>query len=413
MKGKGTILLKGGLLVSRGSSSRSDILVADGVISRIAPDIAADCADRVIDVTGCVVSYGLADVHVHFREPGFSAKETIATGAMAAARGGYTTVCPMPNLNPAPDCLEHLQVELDLIRDEKACIEVKPFATITSSRKGGSVVDMAAMKDKVAGFSDDGSGVQNTGVMESAMLMAASEDKIISAHCEDTDQAPFSPESEWKQVTRDVELAREIGCRYHVCHVSTKESVAAVRRAKAAGAQVSCETAPHYLTLTQADRTDEGRFRMNPPLREAEDRDALIEGIKDGTVEVIATDHAPHTAEEKSRGYNANAMGIVGLETAFPVLYTKLVRSGAISIDTLFELMCDNPRRIFRLGGCLAEGEAADIAVFDIREEYTIDSSTFLSKGHSTPFDGWKVHGKCILTLKDGTPVYLDERFRP
>jgi len=399
------ILLKGGILYSKGNCRKADILLTDGIISKIGENITTDESVEVMDITGKAVSYGLCDVHVHFREPGYSRKETIATGSAAAARGGYTTVCPMPNLNPAPDAPDTLQVELDMIA-EQATVDVIPFATITSGRQGGSVVDMAALKDKVAGFSDDGTGVQSKKVMAEAMALALENDTIISAHCEDTDEAPFSAESEWKQIARDVELAREIGCRYHVCHVSTAESVEAIRRAKAAGASVTCETAPHYLTLCQDDRNDEGRFRMNPPLRTAADRDAMIQGILDGTVECIATDHAPHTAEEKSRGYDKSAMGIVGLETAFPVMYTKLVKTGVISLEKLFEIMCDNPRRIFRFGGALEEGQKADIAVFDLDTEYKIDSSNFLSMGHSTPFDGWSVYGRCILTIFNGKLVY-------
>ncbi|MDD6363836.1 MAG: dihydroorotase [Bacteroidales bacterium] len=399
------LLLKHGTLVSGGRSFISDILISDGKIERIAEGIVPDEDTEVLDVTGYIVSYGLADVHVHFREPGFSSKETIATGSAAAARGGYTTVCTMPNLSPAPDSPENLQVQLDLIR-EQACIEVIPFATITTGRNGGPVVDMAALKDRVAGFSDDGSGVQSGKRMEEAMRLAAAEDVVISAHCEDENEAPFSAESEWKQVERDVVMAAQTACRYHVCHVSTAESVEAVRKAKAAGASVSCETAPHYLVLTQEDRKDDGRFRMNPPLRTPADRDALIRGIQDGTVEVIATDHAPHTAEQKSRGYWKSAMGIVGLETAFAVLYSELVLKGVISIEQLFELMSANPRRIFRLGGKLAQGEKADIAVFDTDTEYVIDSSEFASMGKSTPFEGWRVRGRCVLTLKDGKVVY-------
>lgn len=408
MAENGSIILKGGQIVQRGELFPSDILFSDGVITLISENIAPEAHPEaeVVDITGCVVSYGLVDVHVHFREPGFSAKETIASGSAAAAKGGYTLVCPMPNLNPAPDAPETLQVQLDLIRSEQAKVDVRPFATITSGRKGGAVVDMAALKDKVAGFSDDGSGIQTADVMKEAMMQALREDVVISAHCEDMDQVPFGPESEWVQVARDAEMATEIGCRYHVCHVSTKESVEAIRKAKAAGARVSCETAPHYLTLTQADRNDEGRFRMNPPLREAADRDALIAGIQDGTVEVIATDHAPHTAEEKSRGYDKSLMGIVGLETAFPVMYTKLVKPGVISLGKLFELMCDNPRRIFGFGGALEPGQPADIAVFDLDSEYVIDSKDFVSMGHSTPFDGWKVQGRCVRTYKDGKLIY-------
>lgn len=405
MKENGTVLLKGGQIVAGGQIFNSDILFSDGVIVRIGRDLGEVPGAAVVDVSGCVVSYGLVDVHVHFREPGFSRKETIVTGSAAAAKGGYTLVCPMPNLNPAPDTPEHLEEQLELIR-KGACIDVRPFASITEDRHGEKVVDMAALKDSVAGFSDDGSGIARAEVMAEAMRRAKELDCIISAHCEDMTQAPFGPESEWVQVARDAEMAAEIGCRYHVCHVSTKESVEAVRKAKAAGARVSCETAPHYLTLTQDDVLDEGRFRMNPPLRQEADRQALIRGIQDGTVEVIATDHAPHTAEEKSRGYAKSLMGIVGLETAFPVLYTRLVKTGLISLVRLFELMCDNPRRIFGFGGRLAEGERADLAVFRLTDEFTVDSTDFVSMGRSTPFEGWKLSGRCVMTFKDGKLVY-------
>lgn len=395
-------ILRNGLLISSGKSCRSDILVSGGKIEQIAENI--DCDATSIDLGGRVVSYGLADVHVHFREPGFSEKETIATGSRAAARGGYTTVCPMPNLNPAPDSLETLALEQELIRSQ-AVVEVLPFATITLGRRGRSLVDMKALKGSVAGFSDDGSGVPTGELMRQAMLRCRECDGIISAHCEDMTREPFSRESEFEQVRRDCALALETGCRYHVCHVSTAESVEAVRKAKAAGALVSCETAPHYLTLCEDDILDEGRFRMNPPLRTAADRRALIEGIQDGTIEVVATDHAPHTAEQKSRGYKGSAMGIVGLETAFPVLYTRLVLTGVITLEKLFELLCDNPRRIFSLGGGLKEGQRADLAIFDLDTEYTIDSSTFASNGRSTPFEGWKVRGRCVGTLVEGHRV--------
>lgn len=396
-------ILRNGLLISSGKSCRSDILVSNGKIAQIAENI--DCDATSIDLGGRVVSYGLADVHVHFREPGFSEKETIASGSRAAARGGYTTVCPMPNLNPAPDSLETLALEQELIRSQ-AVVEVLPFATITLGRRGRSLVDMKALRGSVAGFSDDGSGVPSGPLIREAMLECRECDGIISAHCEDMTQPPFSRESEFEQVRRDCALALETGCRYHVCHVSTAQSVDAVRKAKAAGARVSCETAPHYLTLCQDDiQQDDGRFRMNPPLRTAADRKALIEALQDGTIEVIATDHAPHTAEQKSRGYRGSAMGIVGLETAFPVLYTRLVLTGIITLEKLFELLCDNPRRIFSLGGGLKVGQRADLAIFDLDTEYTIDSSTFASKGRSTPFEGWKVRGRCVGTIFGGKMV--------
>ena len=369
-----------------------------------------------------VIFPGFCDVHVHFREPGFSYKETIASGSRAAARGGYTAVCTMPNLNPVPDSVEHLQRQLDLIHDT-ACIHVYPYGAITVGEQGEMLADLAGMAPNVAGFSDDGRGVQSRAMMRQAMLTAKALGKPIAAHCEDNSllrggcihdgnyakahgHLGICSESEWGQIARDLELVRETGVSSHVCHISTRESVDLIRRAKAEGLDVTCETGPHYLLLDDSCLQEDGRFKMNPPLRTAADRDALIRGIQDGTIEVIATDHAPHTAEEKSRGLKGSAMGIVGLETAFAVVYTELVRKGIIPIERMIELMCDNPRRIFRLGGGLRVGEAADIAVFDIATPYRIDSSGFLSAGRATPFEGREVCGECLLTLKDGETVW-------
>ena len=419
------MLLKGGLLVGGGSSMKGDVLIENGQIADIAPSIdTIDEATEVVNVEGCVVTYGLADVHVHLREPGFSAKETIASGTLAAAHGGYTTVCAMPNLSPAPDAVETIAVEQQMI-DEQAVVEVLPFATITTGRRGEQVVDVEALKDLSCGFSDDGSGVQIDEVMLDAMHRVAAVDGIIAAHCEENSllrggyihdgeyakahgHKGICSESEWAPIARDVEMVAKTSCRYHVCHVSAKESVEIIRQAKKRGLPVTCETGPHYLVFSDADLQEDGRFKMNPPIRSAEDRDALLKGIQDGTIECIATDHAPHTAEEKSKGLKGSTMGVVGLETAFAVTYTHLVRTGMITLEKAVELLCDNPRRIFRLGGALRKGERADIAVFDVREPYKVDSQTFLSKGKSTPFEGMEVYGHCVMTLYNGKMVWKE-----
>ena len=358
-----------------------------------------------------------ADLHVHFREPGQTWKETIRTGSLAAARGGYTLVCAMPNLNPVPDSLEHLAVEQEAI-DRDALIRVLPYGSITKGRQGRELVDFHALKGGCVAFSDDGSGVQSPEMMREAMRAAAAEDVIIAAHCEDNTllrggyihdgrycrehgHKGICSESEWGQIARDVELAAETGCRYHVCHISTVESVDIIRQAKKSGVKVTCETAPHYLTLCEDDLQEDGRFKMNPPLRTADDREALIEGLADGTIDVIATDHAPHSAEEKSKGLAGSAMGIVGLETAFPVLYTRLVRTGRLSLDRLVEALAIAPRRIFRLP------EAPDDWVeVDLDTPWTIRSSEFVSMGRATPFEGWEVYGKVLKTVYNGKTVY-------
>lgn len=420
------LLIKGGTVIADGESRKADILIVDGKIAAIGELVEAKEHTEVFDAEGCIVTYGLADVHVHLREPGYSAKETIATGTRAAARGGVTTVCSMPNLQPAPDAPETIAIEQRLI-DEQSIIEVLPFATISSNRAGRELADIEALKPLSVGYSDDGNGIQTEELMRKAMQRISAIDGIISAHCEDDSllhagyihdgeyaqahgHKGICSESEWGPIKRDVKLAEEEKCRYHVCHISTKESVAIIRKAKQSCCHISCETAPHYLVLCDADLKEEGRFKMNPPLRGAEDRAALIEGIQDGTIEVIATDHAPHTAEEKSRGLKGSAMGIVGIETSFAICYTHLVRKGVITIEKLIALMSENPRRIFRLGGAMRVGERADIAVFDTREPYTIDPAEFQSMGKATPFEGEEVYGRCMLTLFGGEKVWSENK---
>lgn len=405
-----------------GTSEIADVVVRCGKIEQIAPEVEILEGDKVVDCTGKIVVSGLVDLHVHLREPGFEAKETIATGTAAAAHGGFTTVCSMPNLNPAPDTVEHLQQQLDAI-ERDAVVKVLPYATITRERYGRELVDFAALKPMVAGFSDDGSGVQNGEVMREAMAEAVKTDAIIAAHCEvnellkggyihDGEYAAahghkgICSESEWQQIERDIELAAETGCRYHVCHISTKESVELIREAKRRGVKITCETGPHYLTMCDMDLKEEGRFKMNPPIRSAADRDALVEGLKDGTIDVVATDHAPHTLAEKSRGLAGSAMGVVGLETSFAVIYTKLVREGVISLEKAIEVLSEAPRKIFNIGGGLNEGQAADIAVFDLEAEFDVNPEEFHSLGRSTPFEGWHLWGECCLTMVDGKVVW-------
>lgn len=366
-----------------------------------------------------IIVPGLCDVHVHFREPGFSYKETIASGSAAAAHGGYTAVCTMPNLDPVPDSAEHLQVQLDAI-ERGAAIKVLPYGAITVGEKGEKLADMEAMSDKVCAFSDDGKGVQNDEMMREAMTAAKRLGKIIAAHCEDNSllfggyihdgeyarmhgHRGISSASEYKQIERDLRLAEETGCAYHVCHISTKESVELIRQEKARGVNVTCETAPHYLVLCDEDMREDGRFKMNPPLRSREDKEALIEGIKDGTIDMIATDHAPHSAEEKGRGLEKSLMGVVGLETAFPVLYTELVTKNIITLDRLVELMSFKPKERFGID------TNNDFAVFDISEAYKIDPKDFLSMGRATPFAGREVFGRCLLTVHNEKVVYKAE----
>ncbi|MDE6622808.1 MAG: dihydroorotase [Alistipes sp.] len=405
-----------------GRFEEGTLVVEEG---RVVGEAVPAAGDRVVDLAGRRVIPGLVDVHVHLREPGFSRKETVATGTAAAARGGYTAVCPMPNLNPAPDTAATLAEQLEIVRRD-AAVRVFPYGCITMGQRGaGELADMEALAPDVVGFSDDGRGVQDAATMEAAMRRAAALDKPIVAHCEVNEllhggyihdggycrehgHKGISSESEWRQVARDIELAEKTGCRYHVCHVSTRESVELVREARARGLRVSCETAPHYLLLCDEDLREEGRFKMNPPLRSRADREALVAGIQDGTIEVIATDHAPHTDEEKSRGLAGSAMGIVGLECAFGVLYTHLVLPGVITLERLVELMADNPRRLFGLGGGVNPGDEADFTVLELDEERTVDPATFRSKGHATPFAGWRIRGHAVLTVVGGRTVYED-----
>lgn len=396
---------------------RSVSVSNDGIIDVSASPAAGVCGHSYLVVPG------LVDVHVHLREPGFFYKETIASGTKAAARGGYTTVCAMPNLNPAPDCVEHLQQQLDII-ERDAEVWVLPYGCITKGQKGGELCDYEAMMPYVAGFSDDGKGVQDDDTMREAMKRVKAAGGMIVAHCEEESllrggyihdgeyakqhgHRGICSESEWKQVERDLQLVRETGCRYHVCHVSTKETVNLIRKAKAEGLDVTCETGPHYLTMCDMDLQEDGRFKMNPPIRSAEDRDALVAGLLDGTIDMIATDHAPHSVEEKSRGLEKSLMGVVGLETAFAVLYTGLVKTGKAPLEVILKALTDNPRKRFGLPEVnLENGENQDFAIFDLDCEYTIDPENFVSMGHATPFAGWRVRGECIYTSVGGEAVW-------
>ena len=356
------------------------------------------------------------DVHVHFREPGFFYKETIKTGSLSAAKGGYTDVCTMPNLKPVPDSADNIKEQLKII-EKMAAIRVHPYAAITRGEMGQELVDFEALSPYCIAFSDDGRGVQSEDMMRAAMLKAKELGKIIAAHCEDNSllnggyihkgeyaaahgHKGICSESEWRQIERDLKLAKETGCKYHVCHISTAESVELIRKAKAEGVDVTCETAPHYLVLSDKDLEEDGRFKMNPPLRSERDRLALLEGIKDGTIDMIATDHAPHSLEEKSKGLEKSLMGVVGLETAFPVLYTYLVKEGIISLERLVELMALNPRKRFGIE------ETGDFCVFALDSEYGVNPDKFLTIGRSTPFAGMRVFGKNLITVCGGKTVW-------
>ncbi len=354
--------------------------------------------DCLVDCSEYFIFPGFVDVHVHFRQPGFSYKETIKTGSEAAARGGYTAVCTMPNLNPVPDCLKNLSEQTDIIKRD-AQIGVLPFGAITRGENGEELSDMEALAPYVCGFSDDGRGVDNSSLMLEAMQRAKALGRIISAHCEDGTQIKDSPEAEYKQIERDIALADRTGVKYHVCHISTKESVSLIRDAKKSGVDITCETAPHYLLFSSEHVKDDGRFRMNPPLREREDRLALLEGIADGTIDMIATDHAPHSAEEKSHGLRS-LNGIVGLECAFPVLYTDLVGSGFITLERLVALMSTNPAERFGI-------DRNGFCVYDLKNEYTINPEEFASMGRCTPFEGRRVKGRCIATVCGGRLAYF------
>ena len=378
-----------------------------------------------LDISSFVVLPGFVDVHVHLREPGFSYKETISSGTLAAAHGGYSRVCAMPNLDPAPDSLQTLAPQLERIRTD-AVIDVTPYGAITAHRGGRELADMEQLAPYVAGFSDDGSGVQDADVMRAAMRKAASLGKLIAAHCEDNallrggyihdgayarahGHRGICSESEWGQIARDVKLAGETGCAYHVCHVSTKESVEVIRAAKRRGVNVTCETAPHYLAFTQDDLQEDGRFKMNPPLRDQADQDALIEGLLDGTIDMLVTDHAPHSHEEKAKGLEKSAMGVVGLEMSFAASYTHLVKKGILPLEKLVELMHTSPMRRFGCGTELAVGQPADLTVFDLNETYTVDPEKFLTMGRATPFTGTQLTGACKLTMIGGEIVWKED----
>ena len=400
------------------NSTRGDFAIEEGNVVSVSASNKSFCDSDTVVFNNCLILPGFCDVHVHFREPGYLYKEDIGTGSRAAARGGYTSVCTMPNLNPVPDNYEHLKVQLDAIK-EKAVIEVLPYGSITVEQKGEALADLESMANDAIAFSDDGRGVQSSEMMESAMLEAKRLGKIIVAHCEDNSllrggyihdgeyakahgHRGICSESEWGPIARDIELAEKIGCPYHVCHISTKESVDIIRKAKARGVDVTCETAPHYLVLDDSQLEEDGRFKMNPPIRSAADRDALIEGILDGTIDMIATDHAPHSAEEKSKGLAGSNMGVVGIETAFPIMYTHFVKTGKMTLEHLLDLLVYNPRRRFGL-------DINGFSVWNVDDEYTINPDDFVSKGRSTPFEGNKVYGKCLITVCNGKIVWKAE----
>lgn len=400
-----------------GSLRPADVLVSDGRIVSIGDRVSCSTDTVCIEVHNAVIFPGFVDVHVHLREPGFSYKETILSGSRAAARGGYTAVCTMPNLNPVPDSPENLEPQLEAIR-KSAVIAVYPYAAITKGEQGLVLSDMEALAPQVIAFSDDGRGVQSPEMMEEAMKRAKDLGKLIVAHCEDNallrggyihdgayakahGHRGICSESEWGPIARDLELAAKTGCGYHVCHISTRQSVDLIRQAKKSGVDVTCETGPHYLVMDDGLLQEDGRFKMNPPLRSPEDREALLEGLLDGTIDMIATDHAPHSAEEKAKGLEKSAFGVVGLETAFPILYTYLVHTGLLTPEALVNKLVWNPRKRFAIP------MGNDFSVWDLDAQYAIDPADFLSQGKATPFAGWNVHGKCMATFHDGQAVYL------
>ena len=414
-------VLENGYVYSDGAFHKQSVYIADGTVICLGSHPEHD-GFSAVDCSSYYIFPGFTDVHVHFREPGFSYKETIATGSASAARGGFTDVCTMPNLKPVPDCMSGLEEQLKIIRRD-AVINVHPFGTITRGQNGQELSDMEEMADYVIGYSDDGRGVQGDSMMESAMLKAKSLGKIISAHCEDNSllfggyihdgeyaavhgHKGICSESEWKQIERDLNLVEKTGCAYHVCHISAKESVELIRQAKKKGLDVTCETAPHYLVMNDMMLEEDGRFKMNPPIRSEADRQALVAGLLDGTVDMIATDHAPHSAEEKSKGLSGSNMGVVGLETSFSVMYTEFVKTGIMSLEKLIEVMCINPSKRFGIDKSISVGDKADLTVFDLESKYNVDPSEFLTKGRATPFDSKEVYGKCMLTLCGGKTAY-------
>ncbi|MCI9432514.1 MAG: dihydroorotase [Oscillospiraceae bacterium] len=418
-------LLKNGLLFTKDGFRPVDLSVAEGRVISVAGGLEAAAGAVAIDLHHAAVFPGFVDVHVHLREPGFSYKETIRTGSLAAARGGYAHVCAMPNLNPIPDSLEALNVQREIIARD-AAVHVHPYGAITRGERGEALADMEAMAPYTAGFSDDGRGVQSEAMMREAMGEAKRLGKIIAAHCEDNSllrggyihdgdyarshgHRGICSESEWGQIARDLRLAEETGCAYHVCHISAKESVDLIRQAKARGVDVTCETGPHYLVFSDQDLQEDGRFKMNPPIRSREDRAALIEGLLDGTIDMIATDHAPHSAEEKGRGLEKSAMGVVGLETAFAAVYTHLVKPGILSMERLMALLNGNAAKRFGFGTPLEEGQPADLTVFDLDKPYVVDPERFQTMGRATPFAGMELYGLCLLTMINGEIVWKED----
>ena len=419
------ILVRNACAYIDGAFKNADVQICDGIISVIGNGIEADDETMVISGKKLCMLPGLVDVHVHLREPGFEYKETVATGTAAAAHGGVTHLCSMPNLNPVPDSIENLFVSLKAI-DKDACVDVRPFGAITVGEKGEKLSDLEGMAGNVCGFSDDGKGVQNDEMMLEAMTRAKKLNKIISAHCEVNDllrggyihngeyakihgHRGICSESEWKQIERDIELVKKSGVKYHVCHISTKESVELIRNAKKNNVDITCETAPHYLVFNDMDLKEDARFKMNPPIRSEDDRLALVEGIKDGTIDMIATDHAPHSQEEKTRGLEKSLMGVVGIETSFSVMYTYLVKSGIISMEQLMKLMHDNAMARFDMGNNIELSGKADFTVFDLDEKYFVKGKDMISKGSFTPFEGKELYGKCVLTMYDGKICYSAE----
>ena len=419
-------LLQNAQLLSSGGVFRAaDVLLSGGRIVSIGDRISCPADAVSIDLHKAVLFPGFVDVHVHLREPGFSYKETIRTGTLAAAHGGFAHVAAMPNLDPVPDCAAALAVQRAII-EKDALVHVHPYGAISVGEKGERLADLEGLAPGVIAFSDDGRGVQSESLMREAMMQCRRLGKILAAHCEDNSllhggyihdgayarahgHRGICSESEWGPITRDLRLAEETGCAYHVCHVSTKESVALIRAAKRRGVDVTCETAPHYLTFTDEDLQEDGRFKMNPPLRAREDRDALIEGLLDGTIDMLVTDHAPHSREEKARGLEKSAMGVVGLETSFAASYTALVQTGILPLGKLVDLMHGAPMRRFGCGTELAEGQPADLTAFDLTKTYTVDPETFLTMGRATPFAGRALTGVCKLTMVGGEPVWKEE----
>ena len=418
----GAFVIRGCEIYLGGAFVPAELEVRGGVVTALGGGIVPGEGASVYNFKNCIVVPGLADVHVHLREPGFSYKETVASGTRAAARSGYAALCAMPNLSPVPEDAATLAQELDIIRRD-AVIDVLPYGAITRGQKGAQLADMAAMSPYVCGFSDDGRGVQSRELMRAAMLEAKRLGRPIAAHCEDNSllrggyihdgeyakahgHRGICSESEWGPIARDIELLRETGCAYHVCHISTAESAALIRSAKAEGLDITCETAPHYLLLSDSDLQEDGRFKMNPPLRSERDRLALIEALRDGTIDILATDHAPHSAEEKSRGLAGSAFGITGLETAFPLLWTGLVEPGIITRERLVELMSTAPARRFGIESGIELGGPATFAVFETETTYRIDPERFASKGRATPFAGREVRGRCVLNIVRGREVW-------